>query len=292
MNDDVQFQWTAPDEGKHGILAASHTREKSIFCCADLWGGLLQLALSGVFDFSPTSCLLQKDRSAGGKTPIQSIRERDMEFTSGFLLSLSLCLDIGVANIAMITLAMQRGYLQGFWLGLGTCFGDLFYAVLALAGMTVLLQYEGVRWALWLGGSVLLIGFAVKMLMAAMSSHTALAIPSDVANRSYFKDFSRGVLLAVSSPTAILWFAAVGGTLISRAGGHGTLSTGLFLSGFFSAGVAWCAFICFAASHGGRLLGDRLLKYSYWISAAIFCYFAVYVILSGYHEFIGAGSAQ
>jgi L-lysine exporter family protein LysE/ArgO len=32
-----------------------------------------------------------------------------MEFTSGFLLSLSLCLDIGVANIAMITLAMQRG---------------------------------------------------------------------------------------------------------------------------------------------------------------------------------------
>ena len=63
-----------------------------------------------------------------------------MEFSSGFLLSLSLCLDIGVANIAMITLAMQRGYLQGFALGLGTCFGDLIYAVLALAGMTVLLQ--------------------------------------------------------------------------------------------------------------------------------------------------------
>jgi hypothetical protein len=34
------------------------------------------------------------------------------------LLSLSLCLDIGVANIAMITLAMQRGYFQGFALGL------------------------------------------------------------------------------------------------------------------------------------------------------------------------------
>ncbi|PMZ30335.1 lysine transporter LysE, partial [Pseudomonas sp. GW247-3R2A] len=54
-----------------------------------------------------------------------------MEFTSGFLLSLSLCLDIGVANIAMITLAMQRGYFQGFALGLGTCVGDLIYAVLA-----------------------------------------------------------------------------------------------------------------------------------------------------------------
>ena len=209
-----------------------------------------------------------------------------MEFTSGFLLSLSLCLDIGVANIAMITLAMQRGYLQGFWLGLGTCFGDLFYAVLALAGMTVLLQDEWVRWALWIGGSVLLIGFAVKMVMSAMSSHSGLAMAGDVDNRSGLREFSRGVFLAVSSPTAILWFAAVGGTLISRAGGHGSLSTALFLSGFFSAGVAWCVFICLAASHGGRLLGDKLLKVSYWVSAAIFCYFAVYVIFSGYQEFI------
>lgn len=209
-----------------------------------------------------------------------------MEFSSGFLLSLSLCLDIGVANIAMITLAMQRGYLQGFWLGLGTCFGDLFYAILALAGMTVLLQYEWVRWTLWLGGSVLLIAFAVKMVIAALSSHSTLALAEGTASRSGFRAFSRGVFLAVSSPTAILWFAAVGGTLISRAGGHGGLSTALFLSGFFSAGVVWSAFICFAASQGGRLLGDRLLKYSYWVSAAIFCYFAMYVIFSGYQEFI------
>lgn len=51
-----------------------------------------------------------------------------MSFSTGFLLSLSLCLDIGIANIAMITLAMQRGYFQGFWLGVGTCVGDLIYA--------------------------------------------------------------------------------------------------------------------------------------------------------------------
>jgi len=62
-----------------------------------------------------------------------------IEFSNGFLLSLSLCLDIGIANIAMITLAMQRGYFHGFWLGMGTCVGDLAYALLALAGMAVLL---------------------------------------------------------------------------------------------------------------------------------------------------------
>lgn len=210
-----------------------------------------------------------------------------MQFTSGFLLSLSLCLDIGVANIAMITLAMQRGFLSGFWLGLGTCFGDLAYAVLALAGMTVLLQYESVRWVLWLGGSAMLIWFAVRMLWAALASNHALAMADEgAARQSPFKEFGRGVFLAMSSPSAILWFAAVGGVLISRAGASGPVGTGLFLGGFFCAGVVWCLALCAVASQGGKLLGARLLKFSYLASAGIFVWFAVFVITSGYREFI------
>lgn len=208
-----------------------------------------------------------------------------MPFSNGFLLSLSLCLDIGVANIAMITLAMQRGFLKGFWLGLGTCVGDLVYAIATLAGMTVLLQFESVRWTLWLGGSALLVWFAVKMLLAAWRGGHMEA-SREVVIESGWREFLRGIFLAMSSPTAILWFAAVGGVLISRSGGGSALDAGLFLSGFFAAGLFWCVSLCTIASHGGRLLGDRLLTWSYLLSAAIFCYFAVYVILSGYREFI------
>ncbi len=64
----------------------------------------------------------------------------------GFFLSLPLCLDIGIANVAIISLALSHGFKPGFVLGLGTCFGDLFYAALALAGMSVLLQFTPVRW--------------------------------------------------------------------------------------------------------------------------------------------------
>ncbi|QBF25732.1 LysE family translocator [Pseudomonas tructae] len=209
-----------------------------------------------------------------------------MPFSNGFLLSLSLCLDIGIANIAMITLAMQRGFLQGLWLGLGTCVGDLLYAIAALAGMTVLLQFETVRWVLWLGGSVLLVWFAIKMLLAALRGNAHLETRGEVVMESAWREFSRGVFLAMSSPSAILWFAAVGGVLISRSGGGSLLEAGLFLSGFFAAGLIWCLSLCGIASHGGRLLGERLLTWSYLLSAGIFCYFAGYVILSGYREFI------
>ncbi|MCC3704462.1 LysE family translocator [Rouxiella badensis] len=209
-----------------------------------------------------------------------------MQFSNGFLLSLSLCLDIGIANIAMITLAMQRGYFHGFWLGVGTCIGDLIYALLALAGMAMLLQFTAVRWALWIGGGAMLVWFAVKMLIAAVKAANELPAAKENPQRPLLREFARGIMLAMSSPTAILWFATVGGALISQMGQHSVAASSRFLGGFFIAGLVWTCVLCLAGSLGGKLLGHRLLKYSYIASALIFSYFAIYVIASGYREFI------
>lgn len=209
-----------------------------------------------------------------------------MQFSNGFLLSLSLCLDIGIANIAMITLAMQRGYFQGFSLGIGTCIGDLAYALLALVGMTILLQYEAVRWVLWIGGGGMLLWFAAKMVVAAFRPAAALVLDQRHPSRSLPRECGRGIALALSSPSAILWFATVGGALISRMGQHSATASCWFLSGFFTAGVVWSGVLCLVGSVGGKLLGERLLKYAYMASALIFSYFAIAVIGSGYREFI------
>ncbi|MDD2047744.1 LysE family translocator [Pseudomonas putida] len=214
-----------------------------------------------------------------------------MQFTSGFLLSLSLCLEIGLANMAMITLAMHRGVAQGVWLGLGTCVGDLIYAILAMAGMAILLQIEWVRWVLWIGGSAVLCYLTLKMLLSALK---ARASDADAAGKQWGDSnlalFSRGIMLAMSSPTAILWFAAVGGAIIARQGSD-IASAGLFLSGFFAAGVFWAFVLCLLASQGGRLLGQNLIRYTYIASALIFAYFAVYVVVTGYAEFVGNPTA-
>lgn len=212
-----------------------------------------------------------------------------MEFSSGFLLSLSLCLDIGIANIAMMTLAMQQGFRQGMWLGVGTCTGDLIYAVLALAGAVYVLQFTPVRWVIWIGGSAVLIYFALNMLYSALRPQAlTLASASSEAppQGGQYQYFTRGMLLALSSPTAILWFAAVGGAIIAQMGQGGWMSSALFLSGFVLAGILWAAVLCACAHHGGTLLGARLLQYTYIASALIFSYFAIYVMYSGYTDFI------
>jgi len=141
--------------------------------------------------------------------------------SDGFFLSLSLCLDIGIANVAIISLTLSHGFKPGMMLGLGTCFGDLVYAALALAGMAALLQFDTVRWVVWIGGSIVLLFLTFKMAREALFPASAPPVAGEpdliaTPRPSHLRSFIRGTLLAVSSPSAILWFAAVGGALLLR----------------------------------------------------------------------------
>ncbi|KPC50089.1 LysE family translocator [Amantichitinum ursilacus] len=210
--------------------------------------------------------------------------------SNGFLLSLSLCLDIGVVNIAMMTAAMQHNFWRGFWLGMGSCVGDLIYAILALAGMTALLQFPAVRWAMWIGGGIVLVILAIKMIRSALHAAADLERKAAPIEGGYAQQAVKGMLLALSSPSAIVWFAAVGGALIAQSGVQGWQATGLFLSGFLAAGVVWTISICLVARQGGKLFGARALTYCYYASAALFAFFAWQVITSGYSHFIVGGA--
>jgi L-lysine exporter family protein LysE/ArgO len=108
---------------------------------------------------------------------------------------------------------------------------------------------------------------------------------------STWRGFLRGVLLAISSPSAILWFAAVGGALIAKAGATSVTTAPIFLGGFFLGGLAWTLFICGLASHGRKRAGTGLLRACHVLSALLFAYFSYSVIVNGYHDLI-AKTAQ
>ncbi|WP_244827414.1 LysE family translocator [Caballeronia sp. TF1N1] len=210
--------------------------------------------------------------------------------SDGFFLSLSLCLDIGIANVAIISLVLSHGFKPGFVLGLGTCFGDLFYAALALAGMSALLQFAAVRWVVWIGGAIVLLFLTWKMARESLNPASAPPVEGEADDRlprqSHAKSFVRGCLLAVSSPSAILWFAAVGGALIAKAGATSAMSASVFLIGFFCGGLGWTLFVCTLASHGRKRAGTSLLRACHVLSAVLFAYFAYSVIVNGYRDLI------
>ncbi|MGF6938309.1 L-lysine exporter family protein LysE/ArgO [Paraburkholderia sp. UCT70] len=216
--------------------------------------------------------------------------------SDGFFLSLSLCLDIGLVNVAVISLTLSHGFRPGFWLGLGSCVGDLIYATLALAGMAALLQFESVRWVVWIGGAAILLFLTWKMAREAMFPATAQAVAGEgdaaAPHQAAWRGFLRGVLLAVSSPSAILWFAAVGGALIAKAGATSPTTALIFLGGFFLGGLCWTLFICGLGSQGRKRAGAGLLRACHVLSALLFAYFSYSVIVNGYRDLIVQSTAQ
>ncbi|MCX4160963.1 MULTISPECIES: LysE family translocator [Paraburkholderia] len=210
--------------------------------------------------------------------------------SDGFFLSLSLCLDIGLVNVAVISLTLSHGFRPGFWLGLGSCFGDLLYAALALAGMAALLQFDAVRWIVWIGGAAILLFLTWKMAREALYPASAPPVEGEAdaaaPHLGAWRGFVRGALLAISSPSAILWFAAVGGALIAKAGATTAPTAAIFLGGFFLGGLAWTLFLCGLASHGRKRAGTRLLRACHVLSALLFAYFSYSVIVNGYRDLI------
>lgn len=210
-------------------------------------------------------------------------------FFSGFFLSLSLCLDLGIVNVAIIRAGVARGLLPSFLIGVGSSFGDLIYALLSMVGISLLLESRIVRWVLWLGGTVILLYMTWNMLKEFRSPKAIDLRGEDGAkedSKRSWKDFSSGLGLALASPSAILWFATIGGSVIASSDASSTSALLLFFGGFFTASIAWSLFMAGVSSQGGKWLGHRLVRGFSFVSALLFLYFAGKVFVDGYYTLL------
>lgn len=206
----------------------------------------------------------------------------------GWLLSLSLCLDLGIVNLAIVRAGITRGTLAAFLIGLGSCIGDIAWAGLAGVGVAALLRFTIVRYVLWGGGTLALSYLTLQMARQAIwPTVTVVDEPlTDVAGatryRGAFRDVIDGVLLALASPSAILWFAAVGGSLIaSSVSDADAFGLAMFYGGFFIQGMVWSLGVAIVAAVTGRALGPKLVRGAAIASGALFAWFAVRVFVSG-----------
>lgn len=203
---------------------------------------------------------------------------------AGFLLSLSLCLDIGIVNVAIIDAGLRRGALAAFLVGLGSCVGDLIYATASAAGVAWLLQYRFVQWLVWVVGTCMLLFLAGKMAHACWNNRQGAALTQgrDGGVLPRWALLRQGVLLALASPSAILWFAAAGAGLIAQATAGESERIPVFLLGFFLGGLFWSAGLALLVGRGAQRVGRHLRQVCQVGSALLFFYLALKVGSNGY----------
>lgn len=203
-------------------------------------------------------------------------------FAQGFLLSLSLCLDLGLVNVAILKTGLEQGTRAAALVGVGSTFGDFVYFTLAAFGAAAVVALPPVRWTLWLGGTALLLYLAFKMAREVIHPHRIDLTRGAEAGGSplWF-----GFKLAIASPTGILWFAAVGGSVVASFGGRRTELIP-FALGFGTAGMLWAVVLAAAAGSIGRAGGPRLVRTLSALAALLFLGFAVSIFLGGVRDLL------
>jgi len=192
-------------------------------------------------------------------------------------------MDLGIVNLAALRVALTQGGTAAFLLGVGSCMGDLIYFTLAALGAATLAQWAPVRWGLWLFGTAVLLYLAWKMAREVV--HPKQITMDENARQSHHSLLLTGMGLALASPTAILWFAAVGGSVIASfgdrttGGDRGTLVP--FAAGFAAAGLTWAAMIAYGAGALRGSLGKPLTRALALVSAIVFLYLAAVVFVRG-----------
>lgn len=207
-------------------------------------------------------------------------------FLTGFLLSLSLCLDIGVVNVAIFKAGIDNGFRPAFKIGIGSTAGDLVYAIISIAGIGLLLKHNWISWILWIGGTAALLILAGRMIAGIIKNPYSFPDSPTVRQAPGSKGFIYGFVLALSSPTSLIWFATIGGSLIASQHMTGIIGYVFFLSGFVLAAILWSILAASLSSFSGQLMPGKLKFILSLLSAIIFLVLAVINFMKGYQVLI------
>ncbi len=158
-------------------------------------------------------------------------------FFRGLILGFSIAAPVGPIGILVIRRTLTDGRLVGFVSGLGAATADLFYGGLSGLGLTLIASLiTGQAFWIRLVGSGFLIYLGAATFFARPADKVANTRPrSGYLAGAYFST----LLLTLSNPVTILYFAAVFAGMGLGVRGSAWFQAGALIGGVFTGSAAW-----------------------------------------------------
>ncbi|HOQ72329.1 MAG: LysE family transporter [Smithellaceae bacterium] len=198
-------------------------------------------------------------------------------FASSFVIALSGALMPGPLLTATISESSRRGFWAGPLMIAGHAILELALVVALFLGLAPFFQMPAVFAASALAGAVILIWMAAGMLR----SLPTLRLSWEGGQQKMNSTVLNGILMSVSNPYWIIWWATIGIGYIFYAWQYGLWGIAFFFAGHISADLAWYSFIAGAVARGRHLLTDRLYRRLIGFCALFLIGFAGYFAFAG-----------
>jgi threonine/homoserine/homoserine lactone efflux protein len=183
------------------------------------------------------------------------------DFVQGLGFGFVLQISVGPVCIAVLHKAIDQGFRHAFAMSWGAALVDALYIAFSVVGVSALLQLQSARIIIGLGGAVLLLLFGLRYLRAR-AGKTRIQQRSE----SPLGSFAYGVVLTLTNPLTVLFWAGVLGAMMSTHIFGGTLGIFYFATGCVTATLLFLTAVALAGHFLEPLLTPRR---SLWLNRAM-----------------------
>ncbi len=182
-------------------------------------------------------------------------------FITAFLVGLSGAMMPGPLLTVTIAESARRGFKAGPLIVLGHVILELALIIALLAGLSFYLRKPLVTTVISIVGGAFLLFMGLNMIKDVLQGRVTLEGSENNADKGVnMHPVMAGLLVSVSNPFWIVWWATVGLTYLTMALKSGVIGITSFFSGHIMADLLWYSLIAAAIAGGRRFLKPRVYQ--------------------------------
>jgi threonine/homoserine/homoserine lactone efflux protein len=188
-----------------------------------------------------------------------------------FIISFSGAIQPGPVTASAITMGTRNRW-AGVLLAIGHGIIEFPLMILIILGLGAIFQKTETQIVIGLAGGAALLYMAYSMFKSARR----LSNPQAGARNA--KPILAGIILTISNPYFLIWWATVGLVLTTKATEFGVYAFALFAVVHWFVDLIWVTALSLASFHGTTLLGPKLQTVIVKICAAAMLFFGLFFI--------------
>lgn len=201
-------------------------------------------------------------------------------FITAFLLGFSGAMMPGPLLTVGIHESYRRGVIAGPLLIMGHGLLESTLIIGLLLGLDAVLLRPAFQGTVALAGGLILLWMSWGMLRDSRQGRITLVLSAS-GRGTGMHPILAGVLVSLSNPYWMLWWATIGLTYITMAARQGKLAVLVFFSGHILADLVWYTAVSFAVVSGRKLLKQKVYEVIIFACGLFLAGLALYFILSG-----------
>lgn len=193
---------------------------------------------------------------------------------SGIIVGLLAASPVGAVAILCMQKTIQRGFFHGWFMGVGSAFGDFVYAIIAGFGLSYISDFlVAHRVVLGILGGLLMIYLGYRVFATNPVEQWKQTKSPQNVKKNPFAGFAASFALTISNPLTVILFGGLFTASGSLAESPGFLHTCVMLLGVIIGALLWWTILVTIVNIFRKKIGPRILL---WINKimgiAIMCF--------------------